>query len=669
MKSIKLRLILMISSISVISLLLISLIVGDMSYNIITKENNAKLMYLAEKNSEKINGWLMVQGQTVNEIGDFISNQDKIDTGKILEYLKLKAESNEYNTDVYLGFPDKTFLDGAGWQPPADYDCTTRGWYTGAVEKGGLFYGSPYFDVVTKQMVIFISKPIIVDGKFIAVLSMDVNLGLMNEIVQESVTTKDSYAFMADASENIMIHLNQDFMPKEDSSTNITSAYGTSGEEITLINEQGKLSQIKDFDGKSRNIIMENIEATNWKFGIAISQKEYIKPINNLITVLIICSILTILVSVVVSWYGGSKLAEPILSLTKFIKKQAELDFRFIDNKESAKILKRKDELGLMSNALKTMEDNVRQLLINTTDTIGQVSATSQELTATSQQTASAAQEVAHSINDIAKSASEQAESTELSAGKLTELGTLIDKDQIHIKKLQTSTTNVSTLVNQGLATVNDLLDHTKASSEASAIVYNSILKTNQSSEKISEASSFITSIASQTNLLALNAAIEAARAGEQGKGFAVVADEIRRLAEQSAGSTKTIDEIVKVLIEDAKAAVNKMEEAKVIEKAQEESVKQTEISFRHIASAMETASEAVDVLTISGQQMGERKAEISDSIQKLSAIAEDNAAASEQAAAAIEEETASTEEIAGASESLSQVALELQSLISEFKI
>ena len=41
------------------------------------------------------------------------------------------------------------------------------------------------------------------------------------------------------------------------------------------------------------------------------------------------------------------------------------------------------------------------------------------------------------------------------------------------------------------------------------------ILKTNESSNRIGQASEVIASIAEQTNLLALNAAIEAARAGK----------------------------------------------------------------------------------------------------------------------------------------------------------
>ncbi|GGF60963.1 hypothetical protein GCM10007301_20940 [Azorhizobium oxalatiphilum] len=67
------------------------------------------------------------------------------------------------------------------------------------------------------------------------------------------------------------------------------------------------------------------------------------------------------------------------------------------------------------------------------------------------------------------------------------------------------------------------------------------ITELSQAAGRIGDVVALITAIASQTNLLALNATIEAARAGDAGKGFAVVASEVKELANQTAKATEEI--------------------------------------------------------------------------------------------------------------------------------
>ncbi len=139
------------------------------------------------------------------------------------------------------------------------------------------------------------------------------------------------------------------------------------------------------------------------------------------------------------------------------------------------------------------------------------------------------------------------------------------------------------------------------------------------SSDEIRNIMNIITNISEQTNLLALNASIEAGRAGEHGRGFAVVADEVRKLAEESKKSVLNSSNRIKDIIEQ-------------IEKT---------------------------VMLIGN---------ITNEIQSVLALSEQNSSSMEEITSSIEEQIASIEEISATSSKLGEIAETLKTDLSNYQ-
>ena len=82
----------------------------------------------------------------------------------------------------------------------ADFDPTTREWYTLAVANPDVVqWTSPYIDQATGQFVISASKAVQSNGKLIGVVGLDVQLVALTDKIAASDVGYDGYPIVLDA--------------------------------------------------------------------------------------------------------------------------------------------------------------------------------------------------------------------------------------------------------------------------------------------------------------------------------------------------------------------------------------------------------------------------------------------------------------------------------------
>lgn len=404
----------------------------------------------------------------------------------------------------------------------------------------------------------------------------------------------------------------------------------------------------KDEDGKIDGVIFAGISKADAEHQVSV----VVGTVTAVGLVVVIISVVFMI------FYLKKRVSIPLRGITEVAERLEVGDFGLSSNEEINIDIQSNDEIGELSRIFGATINRMRDYIGEITEVLGAIAKgdltrsavqdyqgdfqfikrsldsiqaglnmTLNQIVTSAGQVADGSDQVSSSSQALSQGATEQASSVQEISATITDISG-------NARQTSAAASEAGEFVNQAGAQLQTSMDYVKELNVAMENI-------SGSSKKISAIIATIENIAFQINILALNAAVEAARAGAAGKGFAVVADEVGNLAAKSDEAAKATKE----LIEGSIAAVT--EGGHVVDRVTASLEKTNQIAG-NVTTKMTDVVEAVDKQTLALSQ-------VTEGIDQISVVVQNNSATSEECAAASEE--------------LSSQADMLKSLMDTFKL
>lgn len=378
---------------------------------------------------------------------------------------------------------------------------------------------------------------------------------------------------------------------------------------------------------------------------------------------LTISILVCILIAAVVAFWLAGRFTRPLEKIEQLAKRLSRGDFT-----QSIR-LNRKDEFGQTAAALDQAQENIGALVREIAGVTATIEQTIERLGDVFQSVEDTTNGVNDAIADMAQGAMTQAESTEDATKHVSEMGDNIHTTTNYVESLNKQAGEMAISSKEALETIQALGQINIQTREQIEIIYKQTGTTNESVQKIKQATELINSIAEETNLLSLNASIEAARAGEAGRGFAVVADQISKLADQSSESAHQIEEVVRTLLENSDKEVEIMSQVKEVIGRESSELERTQQIFASVYEGIGASIDAVRNIAEKAESLDASRANVIDIVSTLSSIAEENAASTEQTSASTAELNSTIYGITADMDRLKRAVEELSAQMGRFRV
>ncbi|MGI6578329.1 MAG: methyl-accepting chemotaxis protein [Eubacteriales bacterium] len=474
------------------------------------------------------------------------------------------------------------------------------------------------------------------DGVLVGVMDLNV----LTRIVSSFNLSGSGYGYFIDKDGSIVVHPDYEVVSEyvTDPTAAKQSAAGIAISGFVEDAKQGKSgSHTYIYNGEKRYVAYRPTENTDgWSLAVIALYNDMLSEFySQMRAIIIICAVMLLLGAVFCVGIATS-ISRPIVDVTERLRLLAAGDLH-----TPVRVIKKRDETGVLSTALKTTIDQLNLYINDIGLTLGSIADKNLRIQSRSDYQGDF-RPIRESLDKIISSLNGALLQVRNSAQKVTAGSMQVDSNA---QTLSQATTEQAATVEELAATVATISEQIRISEESaktadvlSSEAADDVIKGNEymqqllsamnditeSSQQISKINKVIEDIAFQTNILALNAAVEAARAGEAGKGFAVVADEVRNLAQKCAEAAQSTNALIASSLETVQKGAELTDETAsalttIVEKV------------RYVEKLIDDIALAASEQTVAVESINEGMSQIAYVTQNNSASAQEGAASSEE--------------------------------------
>ncbi len=237
----------------------------------------------------------------------------------IERFFERYANSRPHLIDIYFGAADGGFV-GVSDDPADNYDPRLRPWYSAAINtQADAAITEPYLNAsLAAEPMVSVSTPVTgADGRLLGVLSADVTLSELTELVRSVQVGKSGYMLLLDEKGNILC----DPSNADNLFRNVRDIDGTLYSKLASSDAESFESR-----GSERAKLVSQYVSTNsgWRFVTVIDIDEIFEKQWPMINSVLLTAALAAFVFVALGTYIAAKITSPIVHVTKNLQQIAE---------------------------------------------------------------------------------------------------------------------------------------------------------------------------------------------------------------------------------------------------------------------------------------------------------------------------------------------------------